>query len=223
MIYEHNRKLLECREVGGDLTFAKKNLRGDYYNKHMLLNKDDIVLDIGAHIGAFTISIFDKVKEVIAFEPEPVCNQMLEYNCALNDTHNVRLAMKAVVGNDDFERRFFTGAGKSQCSHSLIANRNQRIETVVKCLNINTVLKETGATAIKINAEGAEYEIMKAMDYSKIRSMAVEFHFGQLKDKTHEKFHELITIAKQHFDIVDYKEKEGHYWNNITDFFCLKK
>jgi FkbM family methyltransferase len=54
------------------------------------LGADDVVIDVGANIGAFTVPIARKVHHVLAIEPQRLLFQMLCANLALNGLTNVR-------------------------------------------------------------------------------------------------------------------------------------
>ena len=52
---------------------------------------NDIVFDVGAHMGFFTLKVAKHVKEVIAFEPDPYNLHYLLFNVKLNKLTNVRV------------------------------------------------------------------------------------------------------------------------------------
>ena len=63
------------------------------------IKKDDIVFDVGANIGAFTIPFAKKVEKngkVLAFEPQPNVHNLLKNNVKLNNLDNVELFQKGV-------------------------------------------------------------------------------------------------------------------------------
>lgn len=62
----------------------------------------DLVVDVGANIGAFTVPLAKAVGSlgrVHAFEPQRIINQRLNANVALNDLYNVHVHL-AAVGNE---------------------------------------------------------------------------------------------------------------------------
>lgn len=62
-----------------------------------LVGPEDIVIDIGANIGAHTVWFAQRAQHVIAFEPQRLVYQMLCANLVVNNLHNVS-TYQAVVG-----------------------------------------------------------------------------------------------------------------------------
>lgn len=66
----------------------------DEYQYDYGINKDDIVLDIGAHIGMWTRLVAGKCKKVICIEAESKNLQCIKYNT--NGLSNVKIVPKAI-------------------------------------------------------------------------------------------------------------------------------
>ena len=62
-----------------------------------MVKSNHTVLDIGAHIGYFTIIMAKQAKQVYAFEPEPRNFHTLQKNINLNELSNVKLYNRAVA------------------------------------------------------------------------------------------------------------------------------
>jgi FkbM family methyltransferase len=62
------------------------------------VKNDDVIVDVGAHIGVYTIPLAKRATKVIAFEPHPKTSEMLDKSIKLNQLHNVMLIKKS-VGN----------------------------------------------------------------------------------------------------------------------------
>jgi len=172
------------------------------YSKHIQLTKDDVWLDIGGHIGTFSIDIAEKVKNVYAFEPNKENFEYLMLNIAENfnsgEKNNIAVCNKAVVGNDDKERILFVDNAGNTGGNSLIA-AEKATEEKVECANINDLIENLGINKIKLDCEGAEYEILKAMDFTKINEIIFEYHFNLLGL---EKYTELLELLSKHFEVV---------------------
>jgi FkbM family methyltransferase len=168
------------------------------YSKYLDLTKDDIWLDIGGHIGTFSIDVSDKVKQIYAFEPEPGNYELLEKNIAENKIENILIFNAAVVGNYDLEREFHLDEKDNTGGHSLIA-ADGKAKITVKCRNINDILKTYNINKVKMDCEGAEYEIIKSMDLTNIKELIMEFHFNLLGLT---KFEELVALLRKKFEVV---------------------
>ena len=112
-----NHKLKKCRH-GIFLYNALDNYIGkslDVYgewsnNEWSMLSKfihtGQIVIDVGANIGTFTIPMATKVGKhgiVHAFEPQRVLSQILSANAVLNELHNVHVHNIAVGSGKDVD------------------------------------------------------------------------------------------------------------------------
>ena len=60
------------------------------------INKDSIVLDIGANIGTHSIPYSKIAKQIIAFEPQKVIYKLLQMNAQLNKCNNINFQNTAV-------------------------------------------------------------------------------------------------------------------------------
>jgi hypothetical protein len=64
----------------------------------VIVEEGDVVFDVGAFIGGFTLAIMDRAKRIIAIEPDPVNYQLLCQN--LKEARNVTLVQKAAWNSD---------------------------------------------------------------------------------------------------------------------------
>jgi FkbM family methyltransferase len=60
------------------------------------VKNDSVVVDVGAHIGVYTIPLAKRATKVIAIEPHPKTSEMLDKSIKLNQLHNVVLIKKSV-------------------------------------------------------------------------------------------------------------------------------
>lgn len=80
-----------------DRYISEDLLRGYVWEEHVkntfdtFVNKDDVVVDVGANIGIHTISLSRFAKEVYSFEPVPLLFAQLLLNCTMNNCYNVKL------------------------------------------------------------------------------------------------------------------------------------
>lgn len=151
-------------------------------------NPEDIILDIGGHIGSFSMLVYDKgSRNVWTFEPD-----FNNYVLAKNNTSpypEIQVLNTAVVGNKDRFRKFSgypnsfnTGGGNVGSSESTIT---------VNATNINDILsfikdKNQVVRLIKLDCEGSEYEIIHNIkDIQKIQEFVGEYH-GEGMEALHE-------------------------------------
>lgn len=60
------------------------------------LRKDDVVWDVGANVGIYSVLMSKRVSRVVAFEPVAATVERLQRNLALNDTSNVTVVNAAL-------------------------------------------------------------------------------------------------------------------------------
>ena len=71
--------------------------------KFLELGQDAVVVDIGAHIGFFSVMAAKIARELYSFEPNPD-NVLLRTNLAINGIGNVVVAQEAVADKPGYYR-----------------------------------------------------------------------------------------------------------------------
>jgi FkbM family methyltransferase len=125
-----------------------------------LVKKKHIVLDIGAHIGYFTLIMAQQAKQVYAFEPEIRNFEILKKNIELNKIENVKLYNVAVAENKGNTTLHLCEMNRGM--HRIYPSHwcndgTAKVETV----KIDDMIKE--ADFIKMDIEGAELGALKGM------------------------------------------------------------
>jgi len=146
------------------------NLREIYvrniYEEYYKLKKGDIVVDLGANMGLFTVKAAKAVGDegiVIAIEPEVDNLRFLERNVMENEVGNVVIVPKGVWSGKDRLKLFISGFTGH---HSLLhcEDKNRFVEVEVD--TVDNILRELGVKKvdfIKMDIEGAEIEACKGM------------------------------------------------------------
>ena len=225
---EHQREIFTYKERSFVVrnntldSFVVKEVSGSEYKK-LNLRSEDVCLDLGMNIGVFSVIASEKCKFLHSFEPEPTNFEIANQNLQMNNVKNVIPYNAAVVGNDDKERFLSVNKKQNKGTHSLIEKRG-RYSTPVACMNINKIIEETKPTVLKVDVEGAEYEILTAIkpeNFKNIREIIFEYHHAHLNDiKTKEKYKKLIGFLKSVFPNVDYKQETKGAW--VSNVYCSK-
>ena len=128
-----------------------------------------IFLDVGAHIGKYTLPLAKIVGNsglVIAVEPDPINYKFLKRGIEENTLKNV-IALNIGAWNENGFRRFFITSLSGE--GSLIRQKEHRFicgEIKVKVRKLDEVLEELNIKRmdyIKIDVEGAEYEVLEGL------------------------------------------------------------
>ncbi len=118
----------------------------------------DIVADVGAFIGLYTIALAKRVGSsgrVVAFEPDPENFTSLKAHIELNGiSDRVELIQAAVGGQDG---ALPCRGGKGCESHVSDQNGTQS----VRCVRLDTVFADRPLDILKIDVEGYEEEVLK--------------------------------------------------------------
>jgi FkbM family methyltransferase len=187
------------------------------YSKYIKDTKQDIWLDGGANIGAFSISISPFVKKIYAFEPEKENYKLLKKNKKLNKCKNIKIINKALVSHHLPHQTLYLDSENNKGKHSVYPT-NTLDKCNVKAININKVLNKHSINKIKLDIEGLEYELITNINnWNNINEIIFEYHFDMI-DRPVGKYNELIQLLKSNGFKLTYKKKvpKTKYWVTIV-------
>ena len=190
-----------------------------------------VILDIGANIGIAAVYLANRFPEarIFSFEPMPDNFALLEKNTA--PYSNIK-AFNMALGRETCEMHIQTAANQTNFGGASLHNVDVDPETSipVQVCSPFDFLREnylTGADLIKIDTEGAEYDILTAMDREvlfKVKWIIGELHGVKdfaLLDYLSEGFHLDVrkTLNKRYFrfnacnkNLVDSIPKDAIKW-----------
>jgi len=132
------------------------------------LRHSDVVVDIGAYVGTYAIRCARfPVKQVSAYEPTPQTFKIL----SLTQIPNMHLMNAAIVGDDRKSVDLFISAGIGVTNSIVNGNRKPEIVTVPA---VNYIEAVKGASIVKIDVEGAEYDY--PIVQPSLRAIILDFH-----------------------------------------------
>jgi FkbM family methyltransferase len=190
------------------------------------LNHPDVWLDAGAHIGIFATRVltqFPRVQKVYCYEPFHNNVEFALHNIEMNNIQDrCEVIEKAIVTDNEPEVEFFLSQDSGKHSVHPVKGRPS---IIVPAENINDIIRDKGITCIKMDIEGMEYEMIKAItDWSKLRLVIIEYHFhySWLLDHRAEKFNEVLAIIANNFDRVFVNQSAATHKHFITHFAGFK-
>lgn len=176
----------------------KRGKKGDYWLPDDI--KAEVILDIGANIGiasTYLATRFPKAR-IFAFEPVPANFSVLKKNVA--QFENVQ-ALPVALGRENGSFEMFFSDSESNLGgfsfHRAGSDVAQKIHVEVR--SADSMMRELEldrADVIKIDTEGAEYDIITSLDRNFLSR--VKWIYGELHGN---RDFELLAYLSEHFDI----------------------
>jgi len=149
---------------------------------------NDVIIDIGAHIGTFTLLASSKVPSGTVYAIEACadsCN-LVHINKALNCAANISVHHLAITDKRGTCTLFYdTG----NWGHSVVAPLSSQVEIVRTC-TLSDFFRDNDINLcnfMKLNCEGAEFPILlctPAVDLRKVHMMLILYHCDLWKHNT---------------------------------------
>lgn len=185
------------------------------YIKPLGIKKDDVVIDIGMNIGVFTVTASKKGAKVYGYEPDPENYFMAQKNCELNSvTSNIK---NYAISDVSKEMYLYLNEKKNRGNHSFTKFQGRR-KVKVNCIGINDIIESIKPNKLKIDCEGEEFNIIKAVKcWDNIEAVRLEWHRRILKDECNFKFKEMIEImVEAGFKMIG--KRDGKGWTQMVTF-----
>lgn len=143
---------------------------------------NDVIIDVGAHIGVFSVLASRKLQtgKVYAIEPSEESFEYLKRNVAINGANNVFVSKLALSGSKGVTRLYHDLKG-GNWGHTItkkISDEFEQIETD----NLESYMKDNkidSCDLLKLNCEGAEYQIILSSSIevlNKIKMIIIFYH-----------------------------------------------
>ena len=161
----------------------------DYKISGFEVKEDDVIIDIGAHIGLFSLfaSQYCKNGKILCYEPVKENFEILIENLELNKINNIAPFNFAVSKNDEKTKMYLNS---DDSAHSIFSSGENFVE--VESTTIKTIFDENNldhCNLLKLDCEGAEYEIIESIPneyFLKIDKIIIEYHLATKKSKLYE-------------------------------------
>ena len=191
----------------------------EYSKYDFKIEKTDTVIDVGAHIGLFSLhtSQICKNGKIYAFEPMIENYDILKSNIQLNNFSNIK-AENCAISNSSSKITIYQNNDES--GHSKFIETNNPIEVNSKSLNeIFNDEKIEKCDLLKLDCEGSEYEIIDSLEdknFEKIEKMIIEYHLADSHP-------ELLNKLKNKLKIKMYKISIEPLFDDIGFLYAIKK
>ncbi|MEM9788524.1 MAG: FkbM family methyltransferase [Pseudomonadota bacterium] len=169
-----------------------------------LFSKDDVVIDLGAHIGKASIEFSHYARAVYSFEPNP--HVFAELQRQVKNYPNIQIFNKAVSDQTGQMELYYEEPkpGRHYEGATIVSGKsNVTYDThkTVDVISIAEVLDMVGGpnVVIKMDIEGAEYVVLDAILASdhldRIKKIYVECHVDRIEGLAAAKEKTLATAA----------------------------
>ncbi len=157
------RNGLTCtlRPKRGDMSILNEVFCHDQYAQWSPVS--GTVIDLGAHIGIFALSVSSISDTVICYEPHPYNFELLQKNIAINGLNNVTAIQHAVSGEKGvkklsvFERKSYGHTFYPPNGHDFVDAINVESVTLADVFDANGL---EHIDYLKMHCEGADYDIL---------------------------------------------------------------
>jgi len=182
------------------------------YGQHSTfdIEDQDIVVDVGANIGIFTIYAAKRTihGKVYSFEPFPKTFEILNKNVYLNGLKNVETFKMGIGRKRGVQKFYIASFSIFNTSYPELRNGEKLDETIVNTLSINDLFEGLNCKKIdflKMDCEGAEYDAIfntKPEYFERIKKIVMELHYP-IQNYTYD---DMIIFLTEKGYKVDYDE-----------------
>ena len=158
---------------------------GEYYNDNCHIENGDIVVDLGANVGVFSLYALSKgCKKCYSIEAHPLTYSYLQKNL---NRYNECVTINAAINNtadDVYMRKTTLPSGGAKTFE-----KNKDDSILIRSIIFSDFCKNYNIDMIdylKIDIEGSEYKLFKNIDKeflkTKVKKIAIEFHIIENED-----------------------------------------
>ncbi|HBU07090.1 MAG TPA: hypothetical protein DEB09_03315 [Candidatus Magasanikbacteria bacterium] len=201
--------------------------------ENIILNTKHCILDIGAHIGLFSIyaSVLNPKIKIIDLEPEPDNFALMKENLKLNHCKNVEAKCLAVIPSE-CEGSLFKSTDEQLTTNLYLSNNSHNHTTstghlttkppdhiTVTAMTLEKLIGNKKIGLLKMDIEGGEFDIVKNMEYriwGMIDCIAVEYHENENNKRS-----DLENIIRSHGFSVEHFP--NHYDKRFGLLVCRNK
>ncbi len=210
---------LKLRTMGSDRSIAKEIFPDDVYEKSFAPQSGDVVVDVGANIGCFSLRAARKVGpegKVFAFEPMADNFAMLKENIRLNGllTDNI-IPVEEALG--DYEGEAELRVYEVDGSSSLLPRPNRRLRRTDR-IRVSTLdaKRLQRLDFLKLDAEGFELSILKGA------SETLKRCHPQIAGEAHPQFSDSGKTIMRYLQNLGYEGEVAEQFGGLLEMFYAR-
>ena len=187
------------------------------------LERFPVIVDIGANMGCFAVYAAQSCAgaRIYCYEPEQQNFALLKRNIEINGLEGRVSAFQCAVASNHGQRELAVSASPLNSFYRL---RDEVVHQAVNCTTLRSILAEQRLEAIdllKMNCEGAEYEILKGCseaDFERIANIRLEYHILDSPGRNGESLARFLEARGYKIERFTRRLKEsGYIWAARTN------
>lgn len=169
-----------------------------------LLPDNGVFLDVGAHVGLYTLNLADKASRVYAIEANPKTFKVLSENIAMNRT-SVHSQIEAVnlAAWDSFTTLGLVDANDKETGGSTRCVDSDDGE--VQAVPLDSLFRDVRIDFVKCDVEGAEFRVLQGM------TEVIEHNHPTFLIEMHDKVYDLPGLRD---NVIGFLESHGYDWDD---------
>lgn len=209
IIYEINNKKIITRAKTIDKSIFTEVVLGElYFPEGLIFKENPIIVDVGAHIGLFSLTANSKTEnsKIYSIEPNSKNYNILLEQIEINDLNGKIIPFKIALSDKDGKMRLYSGEHSAR--GSLTRKEGGNFEDVITTTLENFFKKNNieSCDLMKMDIEGGEYSVLYATPkkiFDKIQRIFLELHNieGENKQK-------MLDFLKKMGFILKYKSDD---------------
>lgn len=176
------------------------------------ISKNDTIIDIGSHIGLFSLLVSKFCTEGKIFSYEPVKDNFECFisNLKLNQINHI-FPFNIAVSSDSSKLDIFLNEDES--GHSIFSQNDKKIS--VDSISLKEIFDQNNIETcklLKLDCEGSEYSIIDALPleyFKRVENLVIEYHLIDSKPEYAEKLINKITNAGFQIEIKPHYNDMG--------------
>lgn len=169
------------------------------------LNPSDVFIDVGAHVGYFTLLASRRVGPagtVLSIEPNPFAVKQLEGNVERSHLENVFVEHTACGASRNVVRLYLHSDSNSSMASLYAGNATGTVAVEVPCTTVDQLFQErclVRVKLVKIDVEGGELFVLRGMKriMREMRPVIVLELHPQLLEDVGTPFHAVLALLEE--------------------------
>ena len=161
LVMNLNSKRFICRRGTSDYWHASYDYEPET-TEFLSKQQGNVFLDVGAHIGRYTVLLANNFQKVVSAEPFGETFRILSSNVKTNYLSNIVLVNEALAEKEGHGELYINEENPGQCSMSIQSSRHVQVPlTTADSLLKRLAIPPEDVSLVKSDVEGAEQRVLQ--------------------------------------------------------------